>query len=439
MADEKLDLTGDDVPEDADAVEADVSDAADNVFDTVEETVTEAETEEDFVGEEDTLEDHEDTDVRGQSLSSKILTWLVLMAIGAGLVLWGGPKIAPNLPGWASPVARILTPGGDRAIREVEALRSDVATRLEALPEPVDAAALETAAQSAAAQGDAALTERLDALEAQLGENPQSDMVARLSTLETRFEGVAAEVASLNKTLSEAITSGGDMSAETLAQLAAKDAVIDGLKAELNQISGQMGALNQRIDEVDRSARTRAEEILTEAQMAEQQAALLAKQTAFQKTHSDLVAAAQSGRSFQAELDAFAAQNDGDVQDLIAANAQNGLPSIFQLEEEFSQASHLAIRASIKSEAGDGTLSKVSAFFQSQVATRSLAPKEGDTADAILSRMSAAVSSGDMSKVLSEAEKLGDTARAPLTGFLNKARLRYNVLSAIDALGTQAS
>ncbi len=445
MADEKLDLTSEDLADDATSAKDAVDVAKDNVFDQVEETVEDVveaeETIEDVVEDvaDDVYDELDEAEERHTSLSSRILTWLVLLVAGAGIALWGGPKLAPNLPAWAAPVARILTPGGDQARQEVAALREEVSQKLASIPAPVNEEALATAAQSAAETGDAALAERLDVLDEQLAELSQTEVIGRLSTLESRFEGVSAEISSLNKTLSEAITTGGDMSAETLAQLAAKDSVIEGLRAEMDTMAAQLGVLSQRVEEVNEEAEARMDEILAEAKSAELQAEEIARQTAILDAQSTLLAAAQSGRGFEAELAALAALNDAAVPEIVNNNAGSGLPSLAVLEEDFTQASHLAIRASIKSEAGDGTLSKVSAFLQSQVATRSLAPQDGEDTDAVLSRMGAALSAGDMSLVLEEANALSENARAPLSAFLEKVELRHSVLAAIENLSAQAS
>lgn len=462
MSDEKLDLTSDDeVTRDADAENA--TDADENVF---EDTPDEPSVDDDL-----TLEDVQDTDAAeayedevqaddldasdtlnedlysveegGASLSSRILTWLVLMLAGAGIALWGGPKIAPNLPQWAAPLAKVLTPGGDVALQEVESLRTDVTAQLADLPAPVDADAISTAAklvaQDVAQQGDAALATRIDAVEAALNDASQTDMIARVSQLETRLEGVTAEVETLNNTLSEAITTGGDMSAETLAQLAAKDAVIDGLRAELNAISGQLGTLSQRIEDVDEASQSRIAAATAEVRSAEEQAADRARELALQDHLNTLTFAAESGRAYQAELEEFASFSGATIPEVIASNAPIGLPHITQLEEDFTKAAHTAIRESIKSEAGDGTLSRVSAFFQSQVATRSLEPQDGSGTDAILSRAGAALAAGDLGTVLSETDGLSETAKAPLASVLNKIRLRHNVLTAIAGLSATAS
>lgn len=456
MADEKLDLTTEDQVQNGDTSPDDVPEPVDNVFDKVEDSET-AHADDLDAPVEDVAEDHhdvgypeehhdhdhehdhDDTEEKSPSLSSRILTWLVLMAIGAGLVLWGGPKLAPNLPAWAAPLARVLTPGGDQALQEVAALRGELTEQIASIEPEVDEAGILSSAAQNAADGDVVLAKRLDALEALVTESPQAEILSRIATLETRQEGVSAAVASLNETLSEAITSGGDMSAETLAQLAAKDAVIEGLKAEMAELTSQMSDLRALVEDTNDAMRTRTEAMLNEAQNAERKAAEMAKLTAIQEKLSALRSTARSGAAFRSQLDAYVAESNAEIPDVIAANAASGLPELAVLEEDFASASHLALREAIKSEAGDGTLSRVGAFLQSQVATRSLAPQEGDTTDAILSRMGSALSSDQLGTVLDEAEALDETARQPLAAFLNKVRLRFNVLRAIDSLSVQAS
>lgn len=367
------------------------------------------------------------------SISSRILKYIAVMAIGAGIVLWGGPKLAPNLPEWASPLARILTPGGDRALSEVQSLRSEVASQLDILPAPMTEDAVRAIVAETAV--DPAIADRLAAVEETLEQFKPGEIAGRIGQMETRIEGLSAEVASLNSTLSEAVTNGGDMSAETLAQLAAKDAVIEGLKAEISELGTQLAAFSSRLDDVDAAARARAEA----AKSAEEQAALLARQTNVQNALTDLGLAAAGGLNYEDELAAYHALNAGQAPEIVTANAASGVPSLPVLEEAFARASHQAIRASIKSEAGDGALSRVSAFFQSQVATRSLEPQEGNSTDAVLSRIGAALSARDLAKVLSEAENLSDAAHPHMAGWLTQVELRHSVLSAIDALAAQPS
>ena len=55
------------------------------------------------------------------SLASKVLVGLVLLLLGAGLALWGAPKLAPHLPSGMAGVADWLTPG----VRDAEARIAD--------------------------------------------------------------------------------------------------------------------------------------------------------------------------------------------------------------------------------------------------------------------------------------------------------------------------
>ena len=66
-----------------------------------------------------------------------------------------------------------------------------------------------------------------------------------------------------------------------------------------------------------------------------------------------------------------------------------------------------------------GYSGKALAFFKSQVVTRSLTPQAGDSTDAILSRMDAALSAGNLSSCLTEADALPEAAREPLADWLS--------------------
>jgi len=132
MADGKSDTTDQDITDET--AQTDIQDAEIVEAETIEE-VTEP-VEEAFHEAQEAYEEHEEQ--RG-SFSSKVLTWLVLLIAGAAGALWGGPKLAPQLPEWAAPAAKFLTPGGDAAVQEVTALRGEVETQLAGLDTGPDA------------------------------------------------------------------------------------------------------------------------------------------------------------------------------------------------------------------------------------------------------------------------------------------------------------
>jgi hypothetical protein len=74
------------------------------------------------------------------------------------------------------------------------------------------------------------------------------------------------------------------------------------------------------------------------------------------------------------------------------------------------------------------------AFVERQLGARSVVPRDGDSADAVLSRVEAAVSAGRLNEALTELEALPDSARAALADWEAAAKARAAALSAAEAL-----
>jgi hypothetical protein len=67
---------------------------------------------------------------------------------------------------------------------------------------------------------------------------------------------------------------------------------------------------------------------------------------------------------------------------------------------------------------------------------RSVAPKEGNDADAVLSRAQAAINEGRLSDTLAELGALPEVARAELTEWQGLAEARADALAAAATLST---
>ena len=388
---------------------------------------------------------HDEPEDRSPSLAGRLLTYLVLLIAGAALALWGGPKLAPQLPAWAAPAAKFLTPGGDAALQEVTSLRTEVDSKLGALSAGPDADAIRAIAQAeidaAVGASTTALQSEITALRDQLTASDSGEIEARLAQMETRVEGLSAELGTINDAVSKATLEGGSISEAALATLSANGGKIDGLRAELEAIAARNGALSQRIDDVEAAATRRVAEAEAELAASAEEAKSLAAQKAMQEQLTALANAATGGGPFEQELQAVAAIDGLAVPQNLTDAAAAGIKPVALLEAEFAPLAHEAIRVSIKSDASEngGTLSKISAFFESQVATRSLEPTEGDSVDAILSRMQAGLGTGALDTVLSEAEGLAPPAKSVLASWLNDVAARHAVLGALQSLGASAS
>ena len=270
----------------------------------------------------------------------------------------------------------------------------------------VSSEAIDAAVKSALADYDATIRGELTVLRDTLTAVDSADIKTRLTKLETAVEGLEAQMTSLGEqlqtTVSESMERQSAMSAE---QAASYQAMIDRLNAELDQLANRQGALQQEIDEVA-AANARIKE--------EAQSVVGASQA--QKAATDIAAALDTGAAFRPALDVLAGVVEADLSTLQSV-ADSGVPSLAELKTAFPGLAHEALRASLRAEA-EGYAGKALAFMKSQVATRSLTPQEGNSTDAILSRIEAALAAGNLTECLSEAEALNDAARGPLAGWL---------------------
>ena len=92
-----------------------------------------------------------------------------------------------------------------------------------------------------------------------------------------------------------------------------------------------------------------------------------------------------------------------------------------------------ALAAARDAEGGGG----FSGFLKTQLGARSLEAREGDDADAVLSRVEAAVKDGRIGDALAEADALPDEAKAELKGWTDAANARQAALEAAEALSQQ--
>ncbi|MYF88972.1 MAG: hypothetical protein F4186_06220 [Boseongicola sp. SB0676_bin_33] len=123
-----------------------------------------------------------------------------------------------------------------------------------------------------------------------------------------------------------------------------------------------------------------------------------------------------------------------EVPSELADHARTGIPTLLALQQEFPGAARAALAAS-RSIPGEGTVGdKIVAFLRHATNARSLTPREGDSADAILSRAEARVAEGDLPAALAEIDSLPRASRSAMAGWVAEAEFRLAVQGAIDVL-----
>ena len=380
--------------------------------------------------------DSEDHQGAAGSFSSKVLTGLVLLAVGGGAALWGGPKLAPMLPQGLSPVAEFLSPSKDAATQQVGALEAKIEDRFTVLEDADTNALTQDAINAALADYDIQNQININALSDQLNAADGSEIESRLASVETRLEGLAASLDSLNTQLTGQITEGTEnMSAETIAQLGVFQATVQGLKAELKALSEKQGSLDQKIDDVEVSAKRKIDE--AETKVAEMEVTSQATLASAETTAllGKIAAALESGSPFDVDLGALTDTPPA----ALSALANEGAPSLASLQKSFADYAHTALRASDKAAAGDGTVSKFSSFLKAQVGTRSLTPQDGDSTDAILSRVDAAAKNGDLATALTETKSLDTSAMSAMAPWITQVQSLEDAKAALSLLTSSLS
>lgn len=370
-------------------------------------------------------EEHE-----GRTLAGVVLQWLFIFFIGATVALWVGPKIAPHLPGWASPVAEFLTPGANRAEEAVADLRAAQETAIADLAARLDGAEsrLAAATEEAAAARDklvASLEGRIAAAEeAKIDtssfEAAVDTLAGRVTSAEAGLEGLRAEIGSLSGFGDDADAP----SAETLERVAAFGASVEGLRSEVEALSSATSRIDTLAAKADLSALAERVAALEEGEAATAGAAAEAEKI---RRAANLDAALTRIDRALVAGDAFATPL-GTVENLsgvaappaLAEIAGVGAPTTEALEASFQSAARDGYAAAIEAEAGDGAASQAIAGVLGRLGGRPAYETEGDDAGAVLSRIEARLREGDAERAMVEARALPEPAAKAMAGWVAK-------------------
>lgn len=334
------------------------------------------------------------------------------------------PPPAPARSGMGG-IALLLIGGAAAALIGFLAARylDDLASRQAEGPTP---------AENAAALADQAV--RLDAMQATLDGLSSRDIGAEIAAVvepvRTELDGALGDTSARLDALS------GDLAAlaeqvETIAMRPVAtgidaDAFDDALAEFRSDLDAAIAEANKAVADAQAEiteARETAQEISDEAFRAEQASIARA-------AWSQVAAAIDSGTPYAEALAEATAALAVPVPDVVAANAEKGVPSLAALQESFPDAARRALDASIRASAGDGALDKLTAFIRVQSGARSLAPRDGDDPDAVLSRAEAAVQKGDLDTAISELAALPEPGQAAMAGWREAAATRIAARSA---------
>lgn len=250
--------------------------------------------------------------------------------------------------------------------------------------------------------GVEAMQQEIDSLRGQL--EGATALAARIDALEQRPAPVA-DLTPLEDRMAK-LESQGDGGAA----LAALQAQVADLAAKVAAQAGDAGRIAEEIQSQVQK-RLDAAEVET-AQLraaAERRAALLEVETAL-RTGNGLAAAIS-------RAEAAGVTTPAPLADFAAAPV-----TITALQDGFAEAARAAISAAATSTGAEAGLGeRMASFLVSQTGARSLEPREGDDADAILSRAEATLRQGDVAGARALVAQLPEVAQTAMAGWTTEA------------------
>ena len=176
---------------------------------------------------------------------------------------------------------------------------------------------------------------------------------------------------------------------------------------------------------------------LAKVSAVQEDAQALSANAATRAAFAGVMAALDSGAPFADSAAELTEVMGAPLPDPLPAMAADGVPTLAALQESFPEAARKALDVAIRAAVEDGSMSRTQAFLRTQLGVRSLEPKEGDDADAVLSRAEEALRHGQIAVALAELSALPEAAQPALADWISTAQARAAALDAGQALATQ--
>ena len=278
----------------------------------------------------------------------------------------------------------------------------------------------------------AVLTDRLTSLESQgAGQDEALAALKNDDSLANARGEITGEFAQLRTQLETMNTAMTDLenrlhTVEKLPQGSGMEAAAAAATAYERELQQMREMLDQELAKIS-SAKE-------DAATLEVSAAEAAKAAGARAALARVLAAIDTGRPYGDALFDLTEQAGVEAPTALAAHADTGVMTLSALQSTFPEAARAALDASVRAAVAAGEMDRVSAFVRLQLGTRSLEPKDGTDADAILSRAEAALKTGQLHVALTELAVLPDAGKPALEGWVADAAARKDALAAGDAL-----
>jgi hypothetical protein len=246
----------------------------------------------------------------------------------------------------------------------------------------------------------------------------------------------ADEIAILQVQVSETAERGAAARAELSDQIANLPvATGNGPNIDVAAVQALIEAQNAKIAALIEELQTQTEETQTSAAQLEATAADEVLFVQARASLSRVQAAIETGSPFGSALADFSDASAAPVPEVLRDAASAGVSALAFLQDEFPPLAREALAAArLETPTSETTVGKLSAFLARQTGARSVTPREGSDADAVLSRVEAAMRKGALNDALVELDTLPATSKLVLSAWAEAVKRRLDASTAVAQL-----
>jgi len=267
---------------------------------------------------------------------------------------------------------------------------------------------------------------RLNALEGRVtdvderavGDVFQSDLDELTNGYDQRFLEIASQLENFDKRLA------------ALEESAIESAIPDELVA---QYQGEVKRLKETLE----AQRESLQKFMSETAEATNEVTQRAKETVARGILAQIRAAIDAGGPFDTAIKEFDEQVGHALPNQLRSLAQEGVQTYQELRDSFAEAARSALNAARDELNESEGFMGIGNYLRQQFQARSVTPKMGDDADAVLSRVEQELRENDLTGALNELDALPDAARDQMQPWIDQARERQDALEQLDILSQE--
>ena len=267
---------------------------------------------------------------------------------------------------------------------------------------------------------------RLNALEGRVtdvdqravGDVFQSDLDELTTGYDKRFSEIASQLENFDKRLA------------ALEKSTIESAIPDELVAQYQDEV-------KRLKETLEAQRESLQQFMSETAETANEVTQRAKDTVARGILAQIRAAIDAGGPFDTAIQEFDEQVGQALPNQLRSLAEEGVQTYQELRDSFAEAARSALNAARDELNESEGFTGIGNYLRKQFQARSVTPKTGDDADAVLSRAEQALRENDLNGALNELDALPNAARDQMQPWIDQARERQDALEQLDILSQE--